>query len=125
MTEEDFDPSLNWLPFGTQEAMEAEARFGRVAALAIALWGRTRDHLERQLLSRYPEVPSGFDLADFQKLHQSAQRMSTALRDPKSAWFSLNSRNSAPAILVGTQRFTAWEARCEIARRAIEYLEKL
>jgi hypothetical protein len=31
---------------------------------------------------------------------------------------------ASPDIFVGAQRFTAWEARCEIIRRAIEYLEK-
>jgi hypothetical protein len=31
---------------------------------------------------------------------------------------------SAPAIFIGAQRFTPWEACCEILRRAIEHLEK-
>jgi hypothetical protein len=30
---------------------------------------------------------------------------------------------SSPDIFVGTQRFTPWEACCEILRRAIEHLE--
>jgi hypothetical protein len=29
-----------------------------------------------------------------------------------------------PAVFVGTNGFTVWEARCEIVRRAIAYLEK-
>jgi len=124
MNEEDFDSSRDWLPFGTKEAMEAKARLGRTASLAAALWGRAPEDLERQLLPRCPEIPQGFDLADFRILHQSAQSLLAVLRAPGKTWAPSYFKRSAPAILVGVQRFTVWEARCEIARRAIEYLEK-
>lgn len=75
MDEEEFDSLMQLQPFGTEDAMRVEAQWRRGAALAAALWGRTAADLERQLLARYPEIPPGFDLADFRRLQQSAQRI--------------------------------------------------
>jgi hypothetical protein len=122
MDEQQFD-SLFQQPFGRQDAIQADARLRRCIALGIKLWGRTSDDLQRQLLSPYPEIPSGFDLEDFRELQRSAQIISQNLGDPRNVWLSRSAISSA-TIFIGTQRFTAWEARCEIVRRAIEYLEK-
>ncbi len=121
MNEEDFDSSMGSRLFGTADAMQAEAQLRRCIALGAALWGKTSDGLQRQLLAPYPEIPSGFDLADFQKLQQNIQIISEASDDPRFSWFP-RSALSSPTVFVGTQRFTAGEARCEIVRRAIEYL---
>ncbi len=51
MNEEEFDSSMGSRPFGTADAMEAEARMRRCIALGVALWGRTSDDLQRQLLA--------------------------------------------------------------------------
>jgi hypothetical protein len=123
MDEEEFDASFHLLPFGRVDATRADAQFRRRTALGVALWGRNAGDLQRQLLAPYPEIPSGFDLAEFRDLLRSAEGISTVLSDPGRAWLLPLARSSA-IISVGTQRFTEWEARCEILRRAIEYLEK-
>ena len=122
MDEQQFD-SLFQQPFGRQDAIQADARLRRCIALGIKLWGRTSDDLQHQLLSPYPEIPSGFDLEDFRELQRSAQIISQNLGDPRNVWLSRLAISSA-TIFIGTQRHTVWEARCEMVRRAIEYLEE-
>jgi hypothetical protein len=117
MNEEDFDSSMEARPFGTAEVMHAEAELRRCVALGVALWGRTSHDLQRQLLAPHPQIPAGFDLADLRKLQRSVQIISTASWLPRSTL-------SSPMIFVGAQRFTTWEARAEIVRRAIEYLDR-
>jgi hypothetical protein len=125
MNEEELNSFLGSRPFGTAEAMQADAQFRRCSKLGAALWGKTPDALQRQLLAPYPEIPSGFDLADFRELQRSIQAISVASGDPKFAWLPRSALSALfnSEIFVGTQRFTALEARCEIVRRAIEYLE--
>jgi hypothetical protein len=117
MDEQEFDSLTQWRPFGREDAMR---KLDRRVMLATALWGRTSNDLQRQLLARYPEIPASFDLADFRDLQRSALTISASWGGPKFAWMSL----ASPNIFVRAERFTAWEARCEIVRRAIEYLEK-
>lgn len=117
MDEEDLDLLIGGRPFGTADAMLLDVQARRCTALGIALWGTTSAGLQRQLLEPYPEIPSGFDLADFRRLHRSAHTIST------SSWLTHVARSSA-IIFVGSQSFSEWEARCEIVRRAIEYLER-
>jgi hypothetical protein len=124
VNEEEFDSLAAWKPYGTEEALRMDAQLARRAALAVALWGGTAADLERQLSSRYPEIPSGFDLADYRELHRSAQKIALATGGPQYAWAS-RLPHSSWVIEVGARRYTAWEARCEIVRRAIEYLENL
>jgi hypothetical protein len=103
--------------------MRADAQARRCTTLGIALWGRNSGDLQRQLLASHPEIPPGFDLENFWYLYRSAQRIAENLNNPRHAW-SLPFARSSAMISVGTQRFTEGEARCEIVRRAIEYLEK-
>jgi hypothetical protein len=117
MDEQEFDSLTQWQPFIREDAMRT---LDRRVTLANALWGRSSNDLQRQLLARYPEIPASFDLADFRDLQQSALTISASWGGPKFAWMS---PFSSPDIFVGAQRFTAWEARCEIVRRAIEYLD--
>lgn len=125
MDEEEFDSLTQSRPFGRQDAMRADVQLRRRMTLGISLWGRTLDDLHRQLLAPSPEIPSGFELADFRELQRSAQEISAGLGDPRFASLSQSHLAfSSQTILVGIQRFTAWEARCEIVRRAIEYLER-
>ena len=126
MDEQEFDSLFAPRPFGTAEAMREDARLRRSATLGIALWGRTSDDLRRQLLATYPEIPSGFDLEDFRVLQRTAQRISFMLASSTKCVvvdFPFLTTPSPP-ISIGTQRFTPWEACCEILRRAIEHLEK-
>jgi hypothetical protein len=125
MDEQEFDSLFPPKPFGTAEAMQAEARLRRCGALGLALWGRTADDLRRQLLAPCPEIPLGFDLENFRELQRFAQLISSGLARSQNAGlppFPL--ATSSPTIFGGTQRFTPWEACCEILRRAIEHLEK-
>ena len=119
MDEDEFDSTMHLRPFGLDDARLAEAQFGRSATLGAALWG----NLQRQLSAPYPEIPSGFELADFRHLLRSAQAILRLSGDPRFVTLGPFVRSWA-TISVGGQRFTEWEARCEIVRRAIEYLEK-
>ena len=122
ITEEEFDALIRARPFGTQDANRADLRLRRSASLAATLWGKTPDELRRQLLAASPEIPTGFDLADFRELLHTTEQLLAGMRNPKNEFMSRMALASQ-TIVVGTQRFTEWEARCEVIRRAIEYLE--
>ena len=127
MDEQEFD-ALFQRPFGRADFQRADAQWGRSATLASALFGRTPEDLRRQLVASRPEIPSGFDLSDFRALERHVQTISglvlSGSSNPRMAWLSPWLTQFASAIItVDGQRYTAWEARCEIVRRAIEYLE--
>ena len=69
--------------FGVQDAMRADVQARRCTALGIALWGNTSDDLHRQLLAACPEIPSGFDLADFRELQKILRTLAACLGNPK------------------------------------------
>jgi hypothetical protein len=116
MDEEEFDALIKLRPFGTEDAKRADLQYRRSMSLCmrLALWTKTADDLQRQLMALSPEIPSGFDLADFQDLLRITEPFADA-----------TSHLESNAVVVGTLRFTEWEARCEIIRRAIAYLENL
>lgn len=122
MDEEELDAMLGARPWRVEDAKRLEAQWSRSASLGLALWGRTSADLQRQLLARYPEIPAGFALSDFRDLLRTAVVLARLARDPRFAAITGMGHSSA-TITVGTERFTAWEARCEVVRRAIEYLE--
>jgi hypothetical protein len=111
MDEEEFDALIRLRPFGTEDAKRAELLRGRSMSLAVKLWVKTAEDLRRELLAKPPEIPSGFGLADFRELLWITEQLSPA------------TRLVSQTIVIGARRFTEWEARCEIIRRAIEYLE--
>jgi hypothetical protein len=119
---------LGWIgklqPFGTADAAKCEVQLGRCASLGQALWGTTAEHLRRQLAKSSPDLPSGFDLEDFRQLQIHASRFASLNLDlPRHAWarpILLQARR----IDVGMQQFNEWEARVEIVRRAIDFLQK-
>jgi hypothetical protein len=125
VNEEEFDALRPFRPFGTKDAMRVEEQARRSSALGIALWGKATDDLRRQLLAPYPEIPPGFELADFRELLKNLETIAARLVDPRLKLSSLAAVRAlySPIVVVGTQRLTALEARCEIVRRAIEYLE--
>ena len=128
MDEEEFDSLIKWRPFGTEDIARWESQRRHDATLAmtlgLALWGRTPADLQRQLAAPHPEIPSGYHLDDFRKLLQWTAQMTSAVSALQGLRGLPASMLSNPAVFVGTQAFTAWEAKCEIVRRAIEYLEK-
>ena len=123
MDEQEFDALFSSRPFGTQDALRADARWGRCGTLASLLFGRTPDDLRRQLLASHPEIPPGYDLSDFHVLQRHLEMVTTALSNQRNTWLS-HLRTAAFGVMqVGTQRLSVWEARLEVLRRAIDYLE--
>jgi hypothetical protein len=125
MKEGDFDALMKGRPFGTEDAMRTDVQLRRIFAHGVALWGRTPDDLQRQLLAAHPEIPPDVGLADLRELLRNVEAMLAAFHDEKNMLGSISIALSSPTIAIGTQQFTAWEARCEIVRRAIQYLEML
>jgi hypothetical protein len=128
MDEQEFD-ALFQQPFGREDFQRLEAGLGRCGTLAAALFGRTPEDLCRQLVASHPEIPSGFTLADFRDLERHAQTISglvlSGSSNPRLVWLSPWLTQFASAtITVDGQGYTVWEARSEIVRRAIEYLER-
>jgi hypothetical protein len=123
MKEEEFDSLMQGRSFGTEDAMRADTQWRRIFALGAALWGRTPDDLQRQLLAPHPEIPPGIGLTHLRELLRSVEAILAAFHDEKNALASISIALSSPAITIGTQQFTMWEARCEIVHRAIKYLE--
>lgn len=118
MDEEEFDSLVRSRSFTTWDAAQTDAQLRRRAMLGIALWGRTLDDLKRQLIAPRPEIPAGFDVKEIQELYRWLQNVSGPAINRLN-----NSLLFSQTIYIGTQRFAAWEARCEIVRRALEYLE--
>lgn len=114
MDEQEFDSRFQ-RPFVREDAMQADARARRCTALAVALWG-TSDYLQRQLLAPHPEIPSGFDLADFRELQQRVHVF-------QLLWGNRDFVRRRFPMFVGAQHPQLWEDRREVVRRAIEYLE--
>lgn len=100
-----------------------DARWRRCATLGTLLFGRTPEDLWRQLLASHLEVPTGYDLADFRDLQRHLEMVSGALSNPRNSWLSPLGTAAFGVIEVGTQRLSVWEARLEILRHAINYLE--
>lgn len=123
MDEQEFDALFSSRPFSTQDARREVARWGRCGTLAALLFGRTHDDLRRQLLASLPEIPPGYDLADFHDLQRHLEMVTSALNNPRNTWLPRFGTAAFGVIEVGSQRLSVWEARLEILRRAIDYLE--
>lgn len=123
MDEQEFDALFSSRLFGTQDALREDVRRGRLGTLGTLLFGRTPDDLRRQLLASHPEIPTGYDLTDFHDLQRHLELVSGALSNPRNSWLSPLRTAAFGVIEVGTQRLSVWEARLEILRRAIAYLE--
>jgi hypothetical protein len=118
--EEEFASFRDWEPFGSADAKRVEAEAVRCGLLAAALWGANANDLQLQLLAPHPEIPAGFGLADLRRL--SVQTTALRLKSARHAWVA-GLGVSAPAIFAGDRQYSAREARWEILRRAIDYLE--
>ncbi|HKW33543.1 MAG TPA: hypothetical protein VJN92_11100 [Candidatus Acidoferrum sp.] len=96
---------------------------GRKSRFLRLLFGRTSDDLRRQLRSSHPEIPPGYDSEDFHDLQRRLEMVAGALSNPRNIWLSHLGTAAFGVIEVGTQRLSVWEARLEILRRAINFLE--
>lgn len=127
MNEEEFDALVKSRPFGTADVAhwEAEQRADTslVMTLGVALWGKTSEDANLQLLASHPEIPIGYDLPAFRRLLQWTAQMASAVLTLQRMGYVPPSTLSSPTVFVGSQRLNLWEARREIVRRAIDYLE--
>ena len=123
MDEQEFDALFPSRPFGTQDAMREDARWRRCATLGTLLFGKTADDLRRQILASHPEIPPGFDLADFRDLQRHLEMITGALSSPRNTWLSPLASAAFGVIEVGTKSLSVSEARIEILRPAMNYLE--
>jgi hypothetical protein len=128
MNEEEFDALMKSRPLGTGDVAHWEAELrantGLVMTLGVALWGKTSEDAQRQLLAPHPEIPAGGDLADFRKLLRWTAEMASAVLALQRMRGAPPSILPSSAVFVGSDGLALWEARCEIVRRAIEYLER-
>ena len=74
MNEEGFYSTRLLRPFETNDLVRQDARLRSIVSLGTALWGRTALDLQHQLLRPYPEISTGFDLADFGELQSVSAR---------------------------------------------------
>jgi hypothetical protein len=114
MDEQEFDSWFPGRPFGREDAIQADARTRRCTALAVALWGNA-DYLQSQLGAPHPEIPSGFALADFRELQTRVTF--------QFFWSNREFVRRRFPMYLGPQHPDLLEARLEVLRRAIEYLE--
>lgn len=127
MDEHEFDALFPYRSFGSKEATLQDARLRRCSTLASALFGKTSEDLRQQLLAPCPKIPPGFPLSAFRDLQKHTETLLAT--DPTSRRFMWRHKLapggefSSRTIVVGTRRYSAWEARYEIVRRAIEFLE--
>jgi hypothetical protein len=83
--------------------------------LSERLWGDV-GRMTRQLLADYPEIPTGLGLPELRTL----ERMLVYFG---GSWPATPGIPKDSVIIVGSLSYTVWQARCEIVRRAIEFLE--
>lgn len=124
MDEQEFDALFPYRSFGSKEATEQDGRLRRCSTLAIALFGKTSDDLRQQLLASHPKIPHGFSLSAFRYLQKQTERaLAIDPTSPRFARSSIFQLLASRTISVGAQRYSMLEARYEIVRRAIDFLE--
>jgi hypothetical protein len=123
MDEEEFDSMRNWAPWGTANFRRTEVQQRRVATLSAAVFGRSNDYLQRQLLAGHPEAPEGFDLDDYRELQRHMGLLEAVMNGGRHLKVLRVLPDFWQPIVIGTQSYTAWEARREIVRRIIEFLK--
>jgi hypothetical protein len=121
MDEEQFDALMQGRAYGIADAMKFDASLRRCGTLGSALWGKTPEDLGRQLLAAHPQLPERYRVEDYRELLQQTEAISSASRDPRFACFS-SALGTSRTISVGGRQLSVWEARCDVVRRAIEYL---
>lgn len=106
MDEREFDALFPSRPFGTQDALHVDARWRRCSTLGTLLFGRTPDDLRRQLLASHPEIPAGYDLADFHDLQRHLEMVTSALNDPRKTWLPRFGTAAFGVVEAGRQRLS-------------------
>lgn len=123
MTEEEFDSLMLSRPFRREDLRQAEIEAGRFTTLALALWGRTPADLANRLDPPRLQIPAGYRLDDLLRLQHYLQRLSAEASKPQNGWLTPLTLSSL-GMIAGSPRISeGLEARLELVRRAIEYLE--
>ena len=84
--------------------------------LCAKLWGDV-GKITRQLLLNSPEIPTGLGLPELRMWERMLVHFG-------SNWPATPGIPNHLVIIVGGLSYTVWEARYEIVRRAIEFLER-
>jgi hypothetical protein len=123
VTEDELGLQMQFSSFQFSDATQMDNQLRCCCSLGAVLWGRLPKNLERQLAAHHPEIPSGFSLSDFWEFLQLGIRIGSIDWNNPGYAALRSSLGSTSMISVSAQTYTKWEARCEIVRRAIEYLE--
>jgi hypothetical protein len=84
--------------------------------LCAKLWGDV-ERMTRQLLANRPEIPTGLGLPELRALERMLVYFGRA-------WPATPGIPKDSVIIAGGLSYTMWQARYEIVRRAIEFLER-
>ncbi len=84
--------------------------------LSARLWGDA-GRMTHQLLADSPEIPTGLALPELRTLERLLVHFG-------GGWPATPGIPKESVIMIGGLSYTMWEARYEIVRRAIEFLER-
>lgn len=110
-------PMRPWTRSDFENAHQEGTALAQALWLDNKLWG---DHetMKRQLLAASPEIPAGMGLPELRALERLA-RLGLRFGD-RWHW----PRAPKTFVWIGGRSLTIWEARYEIVRRAINFLER-
>lgn len=115
---------MNEHKFFAQHPMRPWKRsdFENALPSAPALWLSARlwcdvGRMTRQLLANSPEIPTGLGLPQLRTLERMLVHFG-------GSWPTTPGIPKDSMIIIGGLSYTLWEARYEIVRRAIEFLER-
>ena len=111
-------PMRPWKDSDFQHAQQEGTALAYALWLSTKLWGDA-ETLRRQLLAASPEIPAGLDLEQLRALERLA-RLGLRFGD-RWHWPRIP---KGSVVFIGERSLTIWEARYEIVRRAIEFLER-
>ncbi len=115
MNEQEFfaqHPMRPWKRSDFENALPSAPAFW----LCAKLWGDV-GRMTRQLLANSPEIPRGLGLPELRMLERMLVRFG-------GSWPATPGIPKDSTIVIGGLCYTVWQARYEIVRRAIEFLER-
>ncbi len=117
MDEDEFFAQYPMPPWTYSDFQRESGALARALPLSAELWGDP-ETLRRRLLAAFPEVPAGLGLPELRVLERLA-RLGLRFGDRRAA----QRIPKGSMVIINGRPFTLWEARYEIVRRAIEFLE--
>ena len=110
-------PMRPWTRSDFENAHREGTALAQALWLSNKLWGDA-ETMTRQLLAASPEIPAGLGLQELRSLERLA-RLGLRFGD---RWHGPRVPKGS-ALWIGGRSLTIWEARYEIVRRAIDFLE--